>query len=73
MLVHPGTSTRQVNNSENANDFPVLITTCTRPHIALIGLQMLYLSMILIAMNVMAILTIRFKANYNEVKYIAYC
>ena len=72
VLVHPGTSTKQVNNSENANDLPVLITTCTRPHIALIGLQMLYLSSILIATNFMAILTIQFKANYNEVKYIAF-
>ena len=71
-VVPPDVATEQVNSSENTNDFPVLVVSCARPHVALIGLQMLYFSALLIATNALAILTIRFPANFNEVKYVAF-
>ena len=72
IIVYPDSTTKLVLNSENTNDSPQLIITCASPHIALIALQMLYFSVILIVSNALAILTIRFPANFNEVKYVAF-
>ena len=72
IIVYPDSTTKLVLNSENTNDSPELVITCASPHIALIALQMLYFSVILIVSNALAILTIRFPANFNEVKYVAF-
>ena len=50
----------------------ILALQCTTPHIALLVIQMLYLSALMIASNGLAILTIRFPQNFNESKYVAF-
>ena len=71
-VIHPGVLKRQVNNTQDTNDFPVLALQCTTPHIALLAIQMLYLSALMIASNGLAVLTIRFPQNFNESKYVAF-
>ena len=61
-----------MNNTQNTNNFPVLSVQCTTPHTALLAIQMLYLSALMIASNALAILTIRFPENFNESKYVAF-
>ena len=72
IVVHPGATKNQVNNTQDTNNFPVLSVQCTTPHIALLAIQMLYLSALMIASNGLAILTIRFPQNFNESKYVAF-
>ena len=59
-------------NEVDTNDFPLLLITCKPPHIALLVLQMVYESALIIAINGLAISTIRFLENFNESKYIAF-
>ena len=61
-----------VNNEENQNDFPSLVVQCSSPHTAMIAILMVYYSILLIASNALAILTIRFPQNFNESKYVAF-
>ncbi|XP_003387246.2 PREDICTED: metabotropic glutamate receptor 3-like [Amphimedon queenslandica] len=72
IVVHPDTITSTKLDENNHNDYPTLILKCTSPHIALIILQMLYFSALLIASNALAVLTIRFPANFNESKYVSF-
>ena len=71
-VVHPGVTKNQVNDTQNTNDFPIFALQCTTPHIALLVIQMLYLSALLIVSNGLAILTIRFPQNFNESRYVAF-
>ena len=71
-VVHPGVVKNQVNDTQNTNNFPVLSVQCTTPHIALLAIQMLYLSALIIVSNGLAILTIRFPKNFNESRYVAF-
>ena len=71
-VVYPGVTKNQVNDTQNTNDFPVLALQCTTPYIALLSIQMLYLSALMIASNGLAILTIRFPQNFNESRYVAF-
>ena len=64
------------SNPDNSNDFPSLILTCN-PHAsagrtATLILLVIYDSAIMIACNVLAIMTIRFPENFNESKYVAF-
>ena len=72
IVVHPGVTKNQVNNTQDTNNFPVLSVQCTTPHTALLAIHMLYLSTLLIASNALAVLTIRFPENFNESKYVAF-
>ena len=72
IVVYPGTTTTIKLDENNHNDYPVLFLQCTSPHIALIVLQMLYFSALLIASNALAVLTIRCPANFNESKYVSF-
>ena len=72
IIVHPDTTTSIKFDENNHNDYPILILQCTSPHIALIILQMLYFSALLIASNALAVLTIRFPANFNESRYVSF-
>ena len=67
-----GVEKNQVNDTQNTNDFPILALQCTTPHIALLVVQMLYFSALMIASNGLAVLTIRFPQNFNESKYVAF-
>ena len=69
---HPDVLKNQVNDTQNTNDFPTLALQCTTPHIALLSIQMLYLSALMIASNALAILTIRFPQNFNVSRYVAF-
>ena len=72
IVVHPGVTKIQVNDTQNTNDFPILALQCTTPHIALLGIQMVYFSALMISSNGLAVLTIRFPQNFNESKYVAF-
>ena len=72
LVVHPSVKNMVVNNKENTNDFPTLAVQCISPHIALLVMEALYLSVLMIASNVLAILTIRFPQNFKESKYVAF-
>ena len=54
------------------NSYPKFIITCKPPHIAVVVLQMTYLSVLLIACNGLAVMTIRLPENFNESKYVAF-
>ena len=71
-VVHPDMTKRQVNNTQDTNNFPVLSVQCTTPHTALLAIQMLYLSVLMIVSNGLGILTIRFPQNFNESRYVAF-
>ena len=71
-VVHPGVTRSQVNDTRDTNNFPVLSVQCTTPHAALIAVQMLYITVLLIVSNGLAILTIRFPKNFNESRYVAF-
>ena len=57
-VVTPGITKNQVNDTQNINDFPILAPQCTTPHAALLAIQMLFLSSLMIVNNGLAILTI---------------
>ena len=72
IVVNPGVKRRLQHDENNDNDYPTLILQCTAPHIALVVLQMLYYTALLIASNALAVITIRFPANFNESRYVAF-
>ena len=72
IVVHPDVTKTQVNDTQNTNNFPVLSVQCTTPHTALLAIQMLYLTVLMISSNGLAVLTIRFPQNFNESKYVAF-
>ena len=71
VVVYPTVDRDVKLNSHNTNDHPVLLVQCTPPHIVLIVMQMLYFSALLVVSNALAMLTIRFPANFKEVVYVA--
>ena len=72
VVSYPTVKKSIVNNEENQNDFPSLVVQCNSPHTAMIAILMVYYSILLIASNALAILTIRFPQNFNESKYVAF-
>ena len=54
-------------------DFPTVALTCRFLSIAPFVLILIYHSVLVIACNVLAVLTIRFPRNFNEVRYVASC
>ena len=72
IVTHPNVAKNQVNDTQNTNNFPILALQCTTPHIAILAIQMLYFSALMIASNALAVLTIRFPQNFNESKYVAF-
>ena len=72
IVSYPTVKRSIVNNEENQNDFPSLVVQCSSPHTAMIAILMVYYSILLIASNALAILTIRFPQNFNESKYVAF-
>ena len=70
--VHPEATKELVLDSKDTDDFPYFVVTCDAPNTALIVIQMLYLTVLLIVSNALAVLTIRFPANFNEVMYVAF-
>ena len=57
-------------NSKSTYGHPSLVIRCKTSHVALITLHMLYLTALIIASNVISLLTIKFPANFREVVYI---
>ena len=72
VVSYPTVKKSIVNNEEDQNDFPSLVVQCNSPHTAMIAILMVYYSILLIASNALAILTIRFPQNFNESKYVAF-
>ena len=71
VVVYPEAENIYELNPQNTDDHPTLIVRCVRPHTALIILNMLYFSVLLIVSNALAMLTIKFPANFKEVVYVA--
>ena len=71
LVVYPDVKIVLQLNPENTDDFPLLLVQCTRPHIVLIALHMLYFSILLVLSNALAMLTIRFPANFKEALHVA--
>ena len=75
-IVQPIPNREVVLNPNNSVDTPTLILTCIPPHsaayITLVIILVLYDTLLIMACNALAILTIRFPANFNESKYIAF-
>lgn len=72
VVVYPYENETIVNNEKDQNDFPLVVVKCATPHPAMIAMLMIYLSILIIASNVLAILTIRFPENFNESKHVAF-
>ena len=72
LVVHPNVVKILAPNKENSNNFPKLEIQCSVPHTALLILQIAYCTVLIIASNALAILTIRFPQNFNESKYVAF-
>ena len=72
LIVHPNVVNSVDPNKEDINDFPKLLIQCSVPHTALLVLQIAYCTVLIIASNALAILTIRFPQNFNESKYVAF-
>lgn len=73
LIVYPETSRSIILNSQDANDYPTLVLKCNPPHPVMIGVQMLFYAVLLVSSNALAMITIRFPANFNEVRYVAFC
>ena len=72
IVVYPESTKEIILNSRDTNDWPTLVVRCASPHFAMIAIQMLYYTFLLITSNALAMLTIRFPANFNEVRYVAF-
>ena len=72
LIVVPGATETRQNNETNQNNFPVLAIQCKPPHTALVVLQIIYFTIVTIASNALAVLTIQFPQNFNESKYVAF-
>ena len=70
IVVHPSVEL-VVTNSTNNDDFPITLVQCAPPHIATLVLLLLYTTVLVIANNVLAILTIRFPDNFNEAMHVS--
>ena len=70
-VVYPGAEETVQLNSKNTYGHPSLVIRCKTSHVALIALHMLYLTALIIASNVISLLTIKFPANFREVVYVA--
>lgn len=73
VIVYPDTSRSILSNSQDINDYPTVILKCNPPHGIMIGVQMLFYAVLLVSSNALAMVTIRFPANFNEVRYVAFC
>ena len=71
-VVPPSVTETLQKNETNQDDSPVLIIQCTSPHIALVVLQMVYFTALIIANNALAMLTVHFPQNFNESKSVAF-
>ena len=72
IVVYPTVTKNNIPNEANQNDFPSLVVQCRKPHKAMIAILMVYYSILLIASNALAVLTIKFPQNFNESKYVAF-
>ena len=71
LVVTPSFVERTQSKTENSLDFPTVVLTCQSPHFVLLSLLITYNSLIITASIILATITIKYPANFNEVKYIA--
>ena len=72
VVVYPEATENLELNSENTLGTPTLEIQCSSPHIGVLAVQILFYSLLLIATNILAIMTIRFPENFNEARYVAF-
>ena len=72
IVVPPYVNTIMEHIDENQNDFPILKIQCFSPHIATTLLQVVYLAILVLVCNALAVITIQSPANFNESKYVAF-
>ena len=69
----PGIQRELRLNSTDMNDFPEIVVTCFTDPIPLFVLSGVYETLIIIAACVLGVMSIKYPANYNEAKFIAFC
>lgn len=72
LTVYPESTTMLLLNENNTNNHPVLLLQCATPHEAMFVILLLYYSLMLVVSNALAVVTIKFPDNFNEVRYVAF-
>ena len=72
IVAHPGTTGDIVLNSKNTIDSPTIAIQCSSAHIAITVLQLFFYTALLVATNILGVITLRFPENFNEARYIAF-
>ena len=72
IIVYPDSHFETLFNEDNTNDHPKLLLTCAIPNDVMFAILLLYYSVLLIVSNALAIVTIKFPDNFNEVRYVAF-
>ena len=72
IVVYPESQSTTLLNKDNTNDHPKLLVTCAPPNNVMFVILLLYYSVLLIVSNALAVITIKFPDNFNEVRYVAF-
>lgn len=72
LVVYPEAVATVVLNNKNTLDTPVMELQCSTSHLAVLVIQILVYSIILVATNILAVLTVQFPENFNEARYVAF-
>jgi metabotropic glutamate receptor 2/3/metabotropic glutamate receptor 6/7/8 len=70
---HPIVEREIRRNVDDPNQFPEVIVTCTRDHIAVLVLAVVYESALIVACTILGALSFSYPQNFNEAKYITFC
>ena len=69
----PGVARTLRRDTENTNNFPVVVLTCISESYWFVGLSAVYESVILIIATLLGSLSFRYPENFNEAKYVCFC
>jgi len=69
----PGVAQTLRRDTENTNNFPVVVLTCISESYWFVGLSAVYESVILIIATLLGSLSFQYPENFNEAKYVCFC
>ena len=72
LVVYPEATESIDLNDDNTLDSPTIGIQCSAPHPAVIIIQIIFYSTLLLATNILAVMTIQFPENFNEARYVAF-
>ncbi len=72
VVVYPEAVATISLDNQNTLDTPTMNIQCSSPHIAVLVIQILVYSALLVATNILAVMTIQFPENFNEARYVAF-